>query len=108
MKKLVSILLLAALMLSLAACGGSGSSNNQKASGSDVEKLVSDYGYQWTDPNAPIVNDKGAQEISFTIYSSKNASAIDYNDMKIMQDLYDSTTYTVVLSDRSCRVFMSL
>ena len=94
MKRIVSIIALLALLLSLAACGSSGAKvDDRKSSG--VDELVSEYGYQWTDPNAPILNDKGAQEISFNVYSSKNASALDYNDMKIMQDLYDSTNVFV-------------
>ena len=94
MKRIVSIIALLALVLSLAACGSSGAKvDDRKSSG--VDELVSEYGYQWTDPNAPILNDKGAQEISFNVYSSKNASALDYNDMKIMQDLYDSTNVFV-------------
>ncbi|MBQ5950602.1 MAG: hypothetical protein IJL66_00425 [Lachnospiraceae bacterium] len=94
MKRIVSIIALLALILSLAACGGgSGKVDDRKSSG--VDELVSEYGYQWTDPHAPILNDKGAQEISFNVYSSKNASALDYNDMKIMQDLYESTNVFV-------------
>lgn len=93
MKRLLSILALTALLLSLAACGGGGGNDNRQ--GSDVDTLVSEYGFQWTDPSKPILNEKGAQEISFNIYSSKNASALDYNDMKIMQDLYESTNVYV-------------
>ena len=94
MKRIVSIIALLALVLTLAACGSSGAKvDDRKSSG--VDELVSEYGYQWTDPNAPILNDKGAQEISFSVYSSKNASALDYNDMKIMQDLFDSTNVFV-------------
>ena len=93
MKKWIACLLLIAMTLALAACGGGGGSS--KAASSDVDKLVSEYGFQWTDPTAPILNDKGAQELSFTVYSSKNASALDYNDMKIMQDLYASTNVYV-------------
>ena len=77
MKRVISILLLVAFALSLAACN----SNGNKKDDIGVEKLVSDYGFQWTDPNAPILNDKGAQELTFTVYSSKNASALDYNDL---------------------------
>lgn len=91
MKRVISILLLVAFALSLAACN----SNGNKKDDIGVEKLVSDYGFQWTDPNAPILNDKGAQELTFTVYSSKNASALDYNDMKIMQDLFASTNVNV-------------
>ena len=81
----LSILILAALI----SCGGKDSSSKttNQADGGE-ENLTSQYGFQWTDPKAPILNEKGAQEISFTIYSSKNASALDYNDMKVMQDLY--------------------
>ena len=85
MKKSLSVLTMAALALSLTACGSEG---EKKESGSgDVDALVSEYGFQWADTSAPILNEKGAAEISFSIYSSKNASALDYNDMKIMQDL---------------------
>ena len=84
MKRIVSVIALLALVLSLAACGGGGGAKQDDRKSSNVDELVSEYGYQWTDPNAPILNDKGAAEISFTVYSSKNASALDYNDMKIM------------------------
>ncbi len=94
MKRTLSLLLAAVLVLSLAACGG-GSGNSNRQPGSDLETLKSQYGFQWTDPNAPILNEEGAQAISFNIYSSKNASALDYNDMKIMQDLYESTNVYV-------------
>lgn len=95
MKKLLSMLVMVALVLSLAACGSGNGGDDRKQAGSDVDTLVSDYGYQWTDTSAPILNDQGASEISFNIYSSKNASALDYNDMKIMQDLYESTNVYV-------------
>lgn len=91
MKKAISILALGAMVLSLTACGG----KDTKEEGVQVEQLVSEYGFQWTDTKAPILNEKGAQEISFNVYSSKNASALDYNDMKIMQDLYESTNVNV-------------
>ena len=94
MKKLVSIILILALALTLASCGKGGKTNDNRES-SEVDTLVSEYGYQWEDTSAPILNEKGAQEISFNIYSSKNAPAMDYNDMKIMQDLYESTNVYV-------------
>ena len=94
MKKLISLLLALVILLSMTACGGGGGSS-KPAESADLDKLVSEYGFQWTDPSKPILNDKGAQEISFNVYSSKNASAKDYNDMKIMQDLYESTNVFV-------------
>ena len=50
-------------------------------------------------------NEKGAEAISFNIYSSKNASALDYNDMKIMQDLYAATNVTVYWENVSESVY---
>ena len=102
MKKLISVLVLAAMLLSLAACGGG---DNKKQESAGVEALVANYEFQWTDTSAPIVNEKGAQELSFTIYSSKNASALDYNDMKIMQDLYASTNVNVFWENVSESVY---
>ena len=92
MKKLISIILTSALVLSLTACK---SNKQDDRESNDVDTLVSEYGYQWTDTSAPILNEKGAKEISFNVYSSKNASAIEYGDMKIMQDLFNSTNVYV-------------
>ena len=103
MKKLISLLVLAAMLLTLTACGGSEDSGKQASSGMDA--LVADYGFQWTDPSAPILNEKGAQELTFTVYSSKNASALDYNDMKIMQDLFASTNVNVFWENVSESVY---
>ncbi len=89
------MLLIGTMALSMAACGGSGSSNSNKKSEVSVDSLTNDYGFQWTDASAPILNEKGADELSFRVYSSKNASALDYNDMKIMQDLAAATNVTV-------------
>ena len=91
MKKWVSLLLVVVMVLSMAAC----SKKTKKAAGVGLDKLKDEYGFQWTDPTKPILNEKGAQELSFNMYSSKNASAKDYNDMKIMQDLAASTNVTV-------------
>ena len=102
MKKLISVLVLAAMLLSLAACGGK---EPEKQAGAGIDSLVADYGFQWTDTSAPIVNERGAEEIAFTIYSSKNASALDYNDMKIMQDLYASTNVNVFWENVSESVY---
>ena len=96
MKKLLVLILAALMILTAVACGGGSSkkaADKQESAG--VEKLVADYGFQWKDPSAPILNEKGAKELSFNIYSSKNASALDYNDMKIMQDLFAATNVFV-------------
>lgn len=91
-KRLLAGLLVFSMVAGLTACGGG---NKEKSSGSDVDKLVSEYGFQWEDTTSPILNDEGSKNISFTVYSSKNASALDYNDMKIMQDLYADTKVRV-------------
>lgn len=94
MKKLISALAIgctAVIALSAAACGG-GSDNREQ---NTVEELVAKYGYQWTDTSKPILNEEGAKKISFNVYSSKNNSADDYNDMEIMQTLYDLTNVNV-------------
>ncbi len=107
MKKFISVLTMSAVILSTAACsgGGEGGNGTSKPEGEGVDNLVSEYGFQWTDTSAPILNDKGASEISFNIYSSKNASALDYNDMKIMQDLFDSTNVNVIWENVSESVY---
>ena len=103
MKKLISVLVLIAMLLTVTACGGD--KKTEKQEGAGIDALVADYGFQWTDTSAPIVNEKGAQELSFSIYSSKNASALDYNDMKIMQDLYASTNVNVFWENVSESVY---
>ena len=95
MKKLLVLILAALMVLTAAACGGGDKKSATKQESAGVDKLVEEYGFQWKDPKAPILNEKGAKELSFSIYSSKNASALDYNDMKIMQDLYASTNVFV-------------
>ena len=55
MKKWIACFLLTAMVLALAACGG-GSGSAPKAEHAGADKLVSEYGFQWTDPNAPILN----------------------------------------------------
>lgn len=101
MKKIISVLLFVAMVLSLAACGD----QKEKQESAGIDTLISEYGFQWTDTSAPILNEKGAEEISFTIYSSKNASALDYNDMKIMQDLFASTNVNVYWENVSESVY---
>ena len=100
-KILTSALIFAMAIFALAGCGKSASKGNSK----DVDTLVKEYGFQWTDPTKPILNDKGAEEISFKIYSSKNASALDYNDMKVMQDLFEATNVAVDWSNVSESVY---
>ena len=94
LKRIGAVVLAAAIASSLAACGSSSGEKNA-SSQADVSALVNDYGFQWEDTSKPILNEKGSQEIKFSVYSSKNASALDYNDMKIMQDLYDQTGVNV-------------
>ena len=117
-KKILALLLIAVLAVTLTACGtknepaattapteapaATQNSETQAETPAQAEAaapaapvndhpLNAEYGFQWTDPTAPILNEKGSQELSFHVYSSKNASALDYNDMKIMADLYAQT-----------------
>ncbi len=101
MKKMVSVLTLSAMAVSLAACG----KGEEKKESAGVDELVAQYGFQWTDEKAPILNEKGAEDIIFNVYSSKNASALDYNDMKIMQDLFESTNVNVTWENVSESVY---
>jgi len=101
MKKIIVALLMLTMTFSLIAC----SSEGEQQGSIDADVLVSEYGFQWTDASAPILNEKGAKEISFTVYSSKNASAKDYNDMKIMQDLFDQTNVNVTWENVSESVY---
>ncbi len=94
MKKLLSALAIgctAVIAFSAVACGG-GDNREQNT----VEELVEKYGYQWTDTTKPILNEEGAKKISFNVYSSKNSSADDYNDMQIMETLFEETNVNVV------------
>ncbi|MBP5184138.1 MAG: extracellular solute-binding protein [Lachnospiraceae bacterium] len=77
----------------LTACGN-GKQGNTNGPG-DPAELVSTYGFQWTDPSKVILNEKGAKELHFNVYSSKNASALDYNDMQVMEDLFKQTNVDV-------------
>ena len=108
MKKWIAILMLMVLTVMLTACSSSDNkpaSNNAPVAGTaaSANPLVDDYGFQTADTTQPILNDKGAAELSFTIYSSKNASAKDYNDMKIMNDLFAQTKVIFLRSSPSCR-----
>jgi len=104
MKKLLALLLLVAMAVSLTACSSNKkeepkaetpAASTAENTAASANPLVDTYGFQWTDASAPILNEKGAQEIAFTVYSSKNASALDYNDMKIMADLFAATNVQV-------------
>ena len=95
MKKWLVLILTALLIVTAVACGGGEKKSANKQESAGVDKLVEEYGFQWKDTQAPILNEKGAKELSFSVYSSKNASALDYNDMKIMQDLFASTNVFV-------------
>ena len=76
MKRVLSMITILAIVLALPACGGGGKQQDNRTK-SSVDELVANYGYQWTDTSAPILNETGAKELSFNIYSSKNASALD-------------------------------
>lgn len=102
MKKLISLVLLISVFCSLVACNNG---NTDPVETIPEDQLTSEYGFQWTDISKPILNEKGADALSFTIYSSKNASALDYNDMKIMQDLFAATNVTVTWENVSESVY---
>ena len=70
-KKSMIISLVAAAALTTVGC----SKGTSAAKSSGVDKLVSEYGFQWKDTSKPILNKKGSEALSFNIYSSKNASA---------------------------------
>ena len=91
MKKTVLVSLLSITALMVTGCG----KGKEAKKSNGVDSLVSAYGFQWTDPSKPILNKKGFEEISFNVYSSKNASALDYNDMLVMQNLAESTGVNV-------------
>lgn len=95
------LLLACASLMALSACGGA----KGNVAKTDINALVSNYAFQWTDTSKPILNEKGASDISFNIYSSKNASALDYNDMKVMQDLFAATNVNVIWENVSESVY---
>ena len=118
MKKWLALLLLVVITVTLTACGGEKKEEPKAteqpaataAPAADAapatadaapaaaapaaatgNPLIDNYGFQWADTSKPILNEQGSKDISFRVYSSKNASALDYNDMKIMADLYAQT-----------------
>ena len=91
MKKIITaVALCCAAMMAFAGCG-----KKDDRTSNSLDVLKDKYGYQWTDTSKPILNETGAQELSFNIYSSKNASAKDYNDMDIMRTLFEQTNVYV-------------
>lgn len=85
MKKTFLLIVLSLSLTVLVACGGSNENTG-------IEDL-STIGYQWEDPTMPIVSDKGS--IEFEILAPKNALADDYNDMLVLNNLYDSTNVDI-------------
>ncbi len=91
MKKIITaVALCCAAMMAFAGCG-----EKDDRTSNSLDVLKDKYGFQWTDTSKPILNETGAKEISFHVYSSKNASAKDYNDMDIMQTLFEQTNVYV-------------
>jgi putative aldouronate transport system substrate-binding protein len=86
MKKMMLLTVSLVLFVTFVACGTT-TTTADNAGG--LEAL----GYQYLDPQAPIVAAKDT--VSFNILSSKNALADDYNEMAIMQTLYDMTNVNV-------------
>ena len=60
MKKLLVLILAALMILTAAACGGGDKKAATKQESAGVDKLVEEYGFQWQDTKAPILNEKGA------------------------------------------------
>lgn len=106
MKKGLATVAVAVAIICTAATAFAGCGKDKRERNS-VDDLVQKYGYQWEDPKKPILNAEGAKNITFNVYSSKNASALDYNDMKVMQDLYASTGVNVSWENVSESVYAS-
>ena len=87
MRKLLLVLLSFISLFTVVACGD----EKEKI---DFDPYNNTIGYQWQNPNAPILAQANS-EIKFNITSSKNALAMDYNDMKVFKDLYASTNVNV-------------
>ena len=104
LKKWLALLLLVVMAVTLTACGDKkeepkaeqpAAKDTTATAPASADPLTDTYGFQWADTTKPILNEQGAKDIAFTVYSSKNASALDYNDMKIMADLYAQTNVQV-------------
>ena len=84
MKKIISIAV-GALLVVLALLPSAGCEGGERGPSQSLVEL----GYQYEDTSAPIIAEKGAQ--TYKIISQKNAQADDFNDMKVLNDLEDST-----------------
>ena len=71
----------------LASCGGGG---NRPA---PATTNLSDAGFNFSDPDKPIVPEKGA--FSFNVTAPKNSLALDYNQMLVFQNLEKQTNVVV-------------
>jgi len=100
--KIANVALVSVLLSMMVSCGGK---TAKVETGSSLDELKSKYGFQWKNASEPILNDAGAKALKFKIYSSKNASALDYNDMKIMQDLYEQTNVFVTWENVSESIY---
>lgn len=87
MRKLVLVVLSFISLFAMVAC-------DDERETVDFDPYNNTIGYQWQDPTAPILAQPNA-DIKFNITSSKNALALNYNDMKIFKDLYASTNVNV-------------
>ena len=88
MRKLVLLLLAIISLVTITACD---SGEKEKV---EFDPHNNTIGYQWEDTTAPILAQPNAN-ITFNITSSKNALALNYNDMKVFKDLYASTNVSV-------------
>ena len=101
MKKLcVAIALGCAAIMALAGCGAKDNRTSHS-----VDDLKKNYDFQWTDTSKPILNKDGAKDITFTVFSSKNASALEYGAMDIMDTLFEDTNVNVLWKQVSESVY---
>ncbi len=82
--KFLPLLALSAVM-SITAC------NNQRRRAEDKDE--EEIGYNYTDPDKPIVKDKN--QVKFSVTAPKNSMALDYNDMLVFKNLEDQTNVVV-------------
>ena len=82
-KLVVAMLCLLFALVPFAGCAGGGGPSQS----------LDELGYQYKDTSKPIIAEKGAQK--YDIISQKNPQADDYNDMKVLNDLEDSTNVDI-------------